>query len=447
MDISVIGSGYVGIVTAVCFAELGHGVVCVDVAKDKIDMIKNGKAPIYEPRVDEMLARALKAGKLRATTSLEKAVAETSISFVCVGTPSREDGSTDLSSIFEVARGIGKALKKKRGFHTVVIKSTVPPGTSESVATAIEKASGKKAGKGFGVCMNPEFLKEGSAVEDFINPDRIVIGANGKKELSIVKGLYAGFKAPLLETDLRTAEMIKYASNAFLATKVSFINEIANICERLGVDVYAVADGMGYDQRIGRKFLNAGAGWGGSCFGKDIRSLIHTAKSVGYNPIILKSVVEVNEDQPFRVVQMLYDELKVLRGRRIAVLGLAFKPHTDDMRDAPSIKVISALLRDGASVVAFDPKAERNARKIFHGTGIEFAGSAQEALKGADACVIMTEWPEFERLGPTDFKNMRNPLIIEGRRVLKETKMKGVKYRGIGRLMQGVCHPSTPRSW
>jgi len=437
MNISVVGSGYVGIVTAVCFAELGNHVICVDAVKEKVEMINKGEPLIYEPCVEEMLKRALDSGKLCATNDLGKAVAETDVSFICVGTPSREDGSTDLSYVFGAVRDIGKALKKKKDFYVVVVKSTVPPGTSESAAKIIEEESGKKVGEGFGICMNPEFLREGSAVEDFMNPDRIVIGARGKKELETVKKLYAGFKAPLLQTELNTAEMIKYASNAFLATKISFINEIANICEKLGIDVYTVADGMGYDQRIGRRFLNAGAGWGGSCFGKDIKSLVHTAKNNGYRPIMLEAAIEVNEDQPLRVVQMLHDELKVLHGRRIAVLGLAFKPDTDDMRDAPSIKVINALIREGASVVAFDPKAERNARKIFYGTGVEFASSAQDALKGADACAILTEWTEFERLGAADFKRMRNPLVIEGRRVLRETKMKGIKYRGIGRVPYG----------
>lgn len=438
MKICVVGTGYVGVVTAACFAELGNSVTCVDVVREKVEMVAKGRSPVFEPGVDELLKRAVKAKRLKATVDLARAVKESGVSFICVGTPSKEDGSTDLSYVFEAAKGIGKALRGKKPFHVVIVKSTVPPGTSEKAARIVAEESGKKAGRGFGVCMNPEFLKEGSAVEDFMEPDRIVVGGQGAKERKIVLSLYSRMKAPVLETDLRTAEMIKYASNAFLASKVSFINEIANICERLGIDVYSVADGIGYDQRIGRRFLNAGAGWGGSCFGKDVKSLIFTSKGVGYRPELLEAAVEVNDDQPLRVVDILHDELKVLRGRRVAVLGLAFKPDTDDIRDAPSLKVVKALLREGAHVVAYDPQAEANARRFFHGSsGIEFAQGVREALKDADACIILTEWAEFSKLGAADFKRMRKPLVIEGRRILKQTRMPGVKYRGIGRLPHG----------
>ncbi len=436
MRISVIGSGYVGAVTASCFAELGNTVTCIDVLKEKVDSINRGRPPIYEPGLGEMMARNLKAKRLSATLDLAAAAKNSDITFICVGTPSQESGETDLSYVRGAAAGIGKAIRRKKTFHTIVVKSTVPPGTSEEVAKILARESGKKPGKGFGVCMNPEFLREGCAVEDFMKPDRIVVGSMGAKEGKILASLYSRFKCPKLMVDLRTAEMIKYASNAFLATKVSFINEMANICQRLGIDVYTVAEGIGYDQRIGRRFLNAGAGWGGSCFGKDVKSLVHVAKSAGYKPALLESTVSVNESQPLRLIEILHDELKVLNGRRIAVLGLAFKSDTDDMRDAPSIKVIHALLRLGAHVTAYDPQAMENARRIFHGHSISLAKSSHEALKGADACLILTEWQEFAKLGAKDFKIMRNPLVIEGRKIL-EGKIPGITYRGIGRLPYG----------
>jgi UDPglucose 6-dehydrogenase len=336
------------------------------------------------------------------------------------------------------ARGIGAALAKKSGFHVAAVKSTVPPGTSESVSGAIARESGKKPGEGFGVCMNPEFLKEGDAVRDFMDPDRIVIGAQGERERAALASLYSAFSAPMLQTDLRTAEMIKYASNAFLATKISFMNEMANGCERLGIDVYGVADGMGLDKRIGRKFLDAGAGWGGSCFGKDASSLAHALKAAGCETGLLEAAISVNASQPLRLLKIARAELGTLKGKRVALLGLAFKPETDDMRDAPSEKVARALLREGAEVCAYDPQAEGNARKLFEGAqGISFAASAAEALKGADACIIITEWKEFARLSAQDFKAMKNPFVIEGRRVLLETRMPGVKYRGIGRISHG----------
>ena len=434
MKISVIGSGYVGTVTAACFAELGNSVTCVDVVKEKVDMINRGQPPIYEPGLKEMMARSVKAGRLRATTDLARAVRDSEVTFICVGTPSRESGETDLSYVRSAAQEIGKAMRGKKAFHVIVVKSTVPPGTSEEVAGILAEESGK--GKGFGVCMNPEFLKEGSAVEDFMKPDRIVVGSAGEKERKIIAGLYSRFKVPVIRTDLRTAEMIKYASNAFLATKISFINEVANICQRLGIDIYEVADGMGFDPRIGRRFLNAGAGWGGSCFGKDVKSLVHTARAAGYKPSLLEAAVSLNETQPGRIIELLRSELKILSNRRIAVLGLAFKPETDDMRDAPSIRVIGALVRDGAHVAAYDPQAMGNARRIFHGHGVEFTKGARDALKGADACLILTEWQEFAKLGAKDFRLMKNRLVIEGRRVLP-ARIPGITYRGIGRLAYG----------
>ncbi|MDD5317284.1 MAG: UDP-glucose/GDP-mannose dehydrogenase family protein [Candidatus ainarchaeum sp.] len=436
MRLSVIGSGYAGMVTAACLASLGHSVTCVDAVKAKVDLVNSGRPPVFEPGLAEMMARSLREGRLRATTDLASAVLGSDASFICVGTPEGGDGSCDLSSVFKVAAEIGKALKAKPEFHVIIVKSTVPPGTSAEVARIIGKESGKKAGKGFGVCMNPEFLKEGGAIADFMAPDRIVIGAEGARELSLAKSLYSNFSAPIIETDLKTAEMIKYASNAFLAAKVSFINEIGNACEKLGIDVYAVAEGMGRDKRIGRLFLNAGAGFGGSCFGKDVKSLSHVAGKAGARTAILDAAISVNDSQPLRVVELLKEGLKELKGKRIAILGLSFKPDTDDMRDAPSVKIINSLLAQGAIITAFDPQAMNNAKKIF-GSRLTFAESASSALSGADACAILTEWQEFSGLSAEDFRKMGNPFVVEGRKILKDTKMNGVKYRGIGRIPYG----------
>ena len=437
MKVSVVGSGYVGSVTAACLAELGNDVVCADVDERKVRLLNSGKAPIYEPGLDELVRRNVARRRLSATTDLEGAVSGSELTFICVGTPSKRSGETDLSFVHSAARGIGKALRKKRERHLVVVKSTVPPGTCETLIPLIARESGKKAGRDFGVASNPEFLREGNAVADFFEPDRIVVGTNNRSDERLLLRLYSGIKAPILRTNTRTAEMIKYASNAFLAAKVSFINEVANICERLGIDVYDVAEGMGHDKRIGRRFLNAGAGFGGSCFPKDVRSLSFIARSVGYTPRVIEAILGVNERQPLRMVEMARKELGGLKGKRIAVLGLAFKPDTDDVREAPALKIILALVREGARVAAYDPAAEGNARKVLGRRGITYAGSVAEALRGADACLIVTEWREFSRLGSGDFRTMRNPLVIEGRRILRSTRMKGVRYRGIGRIPYG----------
>jgi len=438
MKLGIVGSGYVGVVTAACLADAGHDVTCVDVVQTKVDSLNRGVSPVFEPGLDEVLARVREAGRFRATTDLAASIRSTEAAFLCVGTPSAEDGSADLSCLLGAAEGIGGALRLGGpAFYTVIVKSTVPPGTSERVSQAIESASGRRAGEGFGVCMNPEFLKEGCAVQDFRAPDRIVIGAAGARERAVAKQAYSWTLAPLIETDLRTAEMIKYASNAFLATKVSFINEIANACERFGVDVYEVADGMGFDSRIGRKFLDAGAGWGGSCFGKDVKSLIHATESAGYAPVMLNATLAVNDAQPLRAVELAARELGSLRGKRIAVLGLAFKPGTDDVRDAPSLKVVRALIEGGAAVAAYDPKAEGNVRPLFAGAPVSFPGSARGAINGADACIILTEWKEFAELKAEDFSAMRTPLIIEGRKILAPDVIVKLRYRGIGRRSHG----------
>jgi UDPglucose 6-dehydrogenase len=422
MHISVIGAGYVGLVTGACLAEIGNDVTCVDIDKGKVDSINRGETPIFEEGLGDIVGKNVAAKRLKATMDLGAAVAGTEMTFICVGTPSKSDGSTDLKHVESAAKGIGRQLSSKKNYHVIVMKSTVPPKTCEMAAALIEKESGKKAGKDFGVASNPEFLREGKAVEDFMKPDRIVIGAADEKSFEAVKRLYANFSCPVVKADLRTAEMVKYASNAFLATKVSFANEIGNICKKLGIDVYDVMDAIGMDKRIGRSFLNAGIGYGGSCFPKDVRSLIAVAKEAGIEPRILNSSMQTNESQPLRIVELVRSRLGSLSGRKITVLGLAFKPDTDDMREAPSIKVINRLVEEGALVKAYDPAATENAKRLIK--KIEFAKSLEEALGFSEVVLILTEWKEFgkEQL-------YRGKTVFDGRRVLR--RKSGGDYEGV----------------
>ncbi|MBM3308617.1 MAG: UDP-glucose/GDP-mannose dehydrogenase family protein [Candidatus Altiarchaeales archaeon] len=428
MNLSVIGSGYVGLITAAGFAEKGHAVICVDIVKEKVDAINNRKAPIYEKGLDEILQKEV-GRNLRASMDLKHAVLNSEITFICVGTPSLASGAIDLSYIKESARQIAEILKGKKSFHVVVVKSTVIPGTTGDVVTPlIEKTSGKKAGVDFGIAMNPEFLREGLAVEDFRKPDRIVIGNSDARTMEVLEKLYSDFNSPVVKTDIKTAEMIKYASNAFLAAKISFINEIGNICKKLGIDVYKVSEGMGLDHRIGPHFLRAGPGFGGSCFPKDVKSLIHQSKEVGVNPLILEAVMEVNKKQPLRVIDLAKRKTGSLKGKRVAVLGLAFKGDTDDMRESPAIVIVNALLKEKAIVVAYDPKAMDNARKIYS-SKITYAKTSQECLKNADIALIATEWKEFKNL---DLSAMKNKTVIDARRMLlHHNQTPGVDYEGL----------------
>ncbi|MCC6052158.1 MAG: UDP-glucose/GDP-mannose dehydrogenase family protein [Fervidicoccaceae archaeon] len=375
----------------------------------------------------------------RATTDSYEVVLSSDISFICVGTPSRPDGSADLSYVESAARSIGRALRDKKGWHLVVVRSTVPPGTTGGIVRRIiEEESGKRAGVDFGLCMNPEFTREGSAVEDTFTPDRIVIGELDERSGAFLEKLYRDFHGsnmpPIIRTSLTNAELIKYASNAFLAMKVSFINEIANIAQRVPeADVEIIARGIGLDKRIGPLFLRAGLGFGGSCFPKDLRALIRFSESVGYEPKIIRAVMEVNESQPYRALELAKSLLGSLEGKRIAVLGLAFKPNTDDVREAVSIKIVKALLSEGASVVVYDPKAMPNARRVL-GETVVYAGSAEECLRGADCAIVVTEWDEFRKLRPEDFSRlMRTPVVVDGRRIYdpKEYSRK-LKYAAIG---------------
>lgn len=407
-------------VTGTCLADIGNGVTFIEVEKEKVENINRARAPIHEEGLDALLKKNRE--RLKATTEYTP-LKNAEIVFICVGTPSMRDGSIDLRYIKKAAEIIGKEIGKE--WKTIVVKSTVTPGTTEGIVLPIlEKISGKKAGEDFGLAMNPEFLREGKAIEDFMHPDRIVLGVMEKKSEEVLKKLYKPFHAPLLVTTPSTAEMIKYASNALLATKISFSNEIGNFCKIMGIDTYEVMKGVGMDHRISPHFLNAGAGFGGSCFPKDIRAIISLAHEKGYEMELLHSVMQVNERQPLRMIMLLEKHIPTLKGKRIAVLGLAFKKGTDDIREAPSIVVIRELLKRGAHVSAYDPIAMENMKKIF--SRIEYCSTAKDAIKDADACLIMTDWDEFSSI---DFSVMKKPIIIDGRRMVE--KKKDIMYEGI----------------
>ena len=413
MKISIVGGGNVGLVTGTCFAQLGHHVTIIEINPEKVLAINNGQSPIYENGLEDLLRENI-GKKLHASTGFDS-IASADVVFICVQTPSKPDGSADISSIESAGYSVGTALKTNSSYCCVVIKSTVPPGTTEKILQpVIMKTSGKSKDE-IGFAMNPEFLCQGRAIENFVHPDRIVIGSNDPRAGKQVAEVYKGISAPVIHTGLSAAEMIKHTSNAFLATKISFSNEIGNICKHLGIDVYEVMKGVGCDPRIGPLFLNAGAGFGGSCLPKDVSALVSLAKDVGENPVLLQSVLLINEQQPHRMVTLLLEKLGTLSGKRIAVLGLAFKDNTDDIRDSRAIPVIRELLENGAHVSAYDPMANTNMQQHF--SAIEYCSSAGDALAGADGCLVMTEWPEFSRLDK-EFDLMAHRVIIEGRRTL-----------------------------
>ena len=393
MKISIIGTGYVGLVTGLCFAELGNNVTCVDVIPAKIDAIKNGHTPIFEPKLDKMLAKHISNGSFKATLDIED-IADTDMTFISVGTPSRADGSLDLRFIENAAADIGNVLARKNGYHVVVVKSTVTPTTTERLVRPIlEKCSGRQAGADLGLAVNPEFLKEGMAVDDFMNPDRIVVGSIDKRSADLVLSLYSDFKCPKLILPLSTAEMVKVASNAFLATKISFINELGNICKDMGVDVRQVAEGMGLDKRIGPQFLKAGCGFGGSCFPKDVSGIVAEAKKRGLHPRLMEAALKVNKEQPDMLLRLLDKHMEV-KGKKVAVLGLAFKPFTDDIREASSLIIIKGLISRGAEIRCHDPKAMDNFKKEY--PDLNYCASPYECVNDADVIVIVTEWPEYQ---------------------------------------------------
>lgn len=445
MRIAMVGTGYVGLCTGVGLALRGNAVTCVDTLPEKVASINAGRSPIFEPGLEEALRKALRTKALAATTDLPAALASADLVFIAVGTPSRKDGAIDLSAIHQAAWDIGHALKARasadaralppsggqrvgpasRGRVTIVVKSTVVPGTTEHlVKPVLEEASGLRAGVDFGLAMNPEFLREGAALDDFLSPDRIVIGALDPESALAVKKAYAKLRAPILSTTLTTAEMTKYAANTLLAAKISFSNEIGNLCKRLGIDAYEVMAGVGLDKRIGPHFLSAGIGYGGSCFSKDVSALQAQAKQMKLPTPLLDAVQEVNRRQREHFVGYLEHRLGSLKKKRIAVLGLAFKAGTDDIRDAPATDIISALKKRKALVVAYDPKAAENMRKVH--ADITYAPTVAEALRDADAAAVLTDWPEFRSLTDADFAPMKQRLVIEGRRILDRKKVSSI---------------------
>ena len=421
MKISVVGAGYVGLVTGACFAELGHTVTIINRGSEKVHAINAKKPPIYEEGLEDLLVRHV-GTHLCASTSYDS-VPISDLTFICVGTPPNDDGSANLSSLEAASKSIGLALKSAGNYHVIVVKSTVPPGTTENIVLPIVLRESGKSEDETGFAMNPEFLREGRAVADFMHPDRIVIGSRDPRSGDAVAEAYKGVSAPIIRTGTAAAEMIKYTSNAFLATKISFSNEIGNICKKLGIDVYEVMKGVGLDQRIGPHFLNAGAGYGGSCLPKDVSTFISFIEKTCEDPILLRAVAEVNDRQPGRLVNLLKAHFGNLNKKQIAVLGLAFKDNTDDIRDSCAIPVIKELLDSGALVNAYDPMACTAMKKIF--PSLNYCRSAEEALEGADGCLVMTEWPEFSELD-REFDRMRHKVVIEGRRILSIPDRQGI---------------------
>jgi UDPglucose 6-dehydrogenase len=451
MNIAVIGTGYVGLVTGACFAEFGLRVVCVDNDAKKIKQLQHGMIPIFEPGLEEVVRRNVANGSLRFTSDIDESIRNSLAIFIAVGTPSRADGSADLSYVDEVARAVARNLT---GYKVVVTKSTVPVGTGDRIRATMEqilknrnvaKVPSKVAFNGegphrvvlFDVVSNPEFLREGSAVDDFLHPDRIVIGTNSEQAIAIMKDLYSplylGGKARFVITDIRTAELIKYATNAFLATKITFINEIANICDRVGSNVLTIAQALGMDGRISPKFLNPGPGFGGSCFPKDTRALVNIAKESGYQFGVLEAVIKANERQSKLMVDKIKNATGGLRGKTIGILGLSFKPNTDDIRESPAIAILKELKHRGARVRAFDPAAGSAAKREYR--GLDLRPDVDSVARGADALVIVTEWNQFRNLDlPKLKKLLKKPLLIDLRNIYQPSRVRdaGLTYVGIG---------------
>lgn len=428
-QLCVVGVGYVGLVTAACFADLGSRVIALDIDKNKIDGLMRGVMPIYEPELEELVERNVQAGRLSFTTSYAEGLKESDYAFIAVGTPSGENGEADLRYVESAAQSIAKYMQAPL---IIVNKSTVPVGTGDYVAEIVQRHQSNPIP--FSVVSCPEFLREGSAIGDFMNPHRIVLGSLDHDAAEKVAQLHLPLRAPIMITDLRTAEMIKYASNAFLSTKISFINEIANICEALGADVKEVAVGMGYDNRIGLHFLEAGLGYGGSCFPKDVLALAHMAKEKGRHPQLLQAVIEINTDRRSMAVNKLKEMVADFKGKTIGVLGLAFKPNTDDMRDAPSLNIANELLKAGAKVKAYDPVAMGVAASLL--PEVTMCPDAYSAAIGCDALIVMTEWNEFKALDLERIRDlMRSPKIFDGRNIYDPEKVRalGFQYIGVGR--------------
>lgn len=432
MHIAVIGTGYVGLVTGACFAEFGVDVTCVDVDKNKVDKLNNGVIPIYEPGLDKIVKKNSEAGRLKFTTDIKTAVEQALVVFLAVGTPPKDDGSPDMSYYQQAAKDVAESIN---GYKVLVTKSTVPVGTGKWLREFVIK--NLKTEAEFGVASNPEFLREGAAIEDFMRPDRVVIGSNEERAIEVMKELYRPLyliETPIVITSLEAAELIKYAANAFLATKITFINEIANLCDAIGCDVHDVARGMGMDNRIGRKFLHPGPGYGGSCFPKDTRALTTVADKYGVETRIVDAVIDANERQREAMIPKIEKLVGNLAGKNIGVLGLSFKPETDDMRESPAIEIINAITSRGASVKAYDPVAMDEAKHFI--SGIEYATDEYDAINDADALVIITEWNQFRALDMEKVKSLlKSPKIVDLRNIYEPEDMRelGFEYVGVGR--------------
>lgn len=435
----MIGSGYVGLVTGTCFAELGHRVICVDKDKSKIDALKKGEVPIYEPGLDKLIKKNVAAKRLSFTTSIEEGVKASDLIFIAVNTPSLADGGADLSYVEACTREVARFANK---YKLLIEKSTVPVQTGDRIKSTL--ASMGPSARVIEVASNPEFLREGTAIQDVLKPDRIVIGVGSKKAEKLLRDLYAKIKAPLVVTDIKSAELIKHASNSFLAMKISYINAISQLCEKVGADVVQVAQGMGLDARIGKPFLNAGIGYGGSCFPKDVAAFIKIAEKNGYDFALLKATEAINNLQKKIIVKKAEEALWTLKGKTIAVWGLAFKPNTDDLRNAPSLEILEDLINGGAHVKAYDPVAMSKVKALF--PSVEYASSALNAVKEADALLVLTEWDEFKKVSPEKIKSLlKTPIVIDGRNIFSPLVMSrlGFTYHSIGRLtISGARHAS-----
>lgn len=448
MNIAIIGSGYVGLVTGVCLAHIGHRVICVDNDAEKVNKLKKGVVPIFEPGLEELLKKYLKAKRLSFTTSIKDATKKSTAIFIAVGTPSKKNGDADLTYVENVAREIALNMD---GYKLIIEKSTVPADTGQRIKRTIKLNLAQRAQRAqrhqkknkvffdFDVASNPEFLREGCAVEDFMNPDRVVAGVESKKAEHLIREIYAPLKPKFVITNITSAELIKHASNSFLATKISFINAIAQICDHLGADVLKVAEGMGYDKRIGRSFLNAGIGYGGSCFPKDVDAFIRLSEKSGYHFKLLDEVRNINNDQRAVFLRLIEDKLWIVKNKVIGILGLAFKPDTDDMRNAPSVSLIQALQHEGAKIKAYDPVAMPNARKILE--NVTLAKDVYHLAQGCDCLILATEWREFKEINFERIKkSMRHAIIFDGRNFYHDTdlKAKGFEYYGVGRGIRKI---------
>jgi UDPglucose 6-dehydrogenase len=431
MNITIVGSGYVGLVTGACFADVGHHVICVDNDHRKIEALRTGRIPIYEPGLPEVIYRNVSSRRLRFTLDIKDGIDNSQIIFIAVPTPPQSDGSVDLTFVEQVAREIAEVLTE---YRVIVDKSTVPVKTGEKVADTIRRYN--KVAADFDVVSNPEFLREGSAVADLMKPDRIVIGSNSDRALALMKKVYEPFMAPIMVTDVKSAELIKHAANSFLALKISYINAISTICEASGADVEKVADGIGADKRIGRNFLNAGLGYGGSCFPKDVAAFLTIGEQLGAPFPLLKEVDRINKTQRARFVQKIKDTLWVLKNKRVAVWGLAFKPDTDDVRCSVAVEVVNDLLREGAMVYAYDPRGMRNVEDLGLCKGVNLVKSPLEAVREAEALILATEWKEFNRVDLEEVRRvMHTPIVFDGRNFFDPETMKqvGFQYYGVGR--------------